>query len=180
MGKFIEKDEDKTKLQHDTIKSTIAGAAAGTTAAFVVNPISQISNMKSSHPEKFGNKKWPSVAAALYNTPNYNSTQRQLAGEIANLENHIKANSSIPSLQDITKAHTLKLETLKNVLTESKPKRMGIRAFYSGFGSKALNNAAFSAIMFGSIPMYKHLIDKAQKKKLNISIANNNEQSISQ
>jgi len=164
--------KEKDTVQSDAVRNAVTGAAAGTAAALITNPVSQISNMKASHPELHGNKKWHQVARELYKTPSYDKHQKTIVKDINKLKDALDSDAGIEAASGLSHERGLKLKTLEDTLARTKPGKMGIRAFYSGFGTKALNNALFSAAMFGSIGMFKHLYDKAKDKKINVSVVN--------
>lgn len=161
-----------TELKDDAMRDSVTGAAAGTAAALITNPVSQVSNMKASHPERFGNLKWHQVAKELYKTPSYSKDQKVIVKDINKLKDALHADEGIEAAGGLMHERGLKLKTLEDTLARTNPKNMGVRAFYSGFSTKALNNALFSAAMFGSIGMFKHMYDKAKDKKINVSVVN--------
>ena len=116
--KLAEKDTTSKAME-----DLLPGAGAGVLATFITNPIGQIGNMKSSHPETYANKSTMEVARSLYN----------------------------------------KVDKVSG-------KKMGLKAFYAGFGTQALKNALFSGVMFASVPVVKALVNSstsAAKKGIN-------------
>jgi|GEM_PF-6623179 len=166
--KFAKKDSQKD----DVLRDSLTGAGAGTVAAFVTNPVSQISNMKSSHPEKYGGKKWYEVAKDLWNKPyNTNNAQRNLSKKLEALTQSLEIQKSLPSTPvSVIKDLENEIKSTAHTLAQLDPKKMKLRAFYSGFSSKALNNALFSAAMFGTVAYLKPIYDQLKNKKIKVKM----------
>lgn len=172
------KEKKKTlveQIEESPLKSALTGAAAGTAAALITNPVAQISNMKASHPSVYGNKSWREVAVDLWNKPNYTKDQKIVANKIDELRK-AHAIEDLVQTKNQTRIDDLlhEISTNEKTLAEMKPKTMKLRSFYSGFGSKALNNALFSAAMFGSLPIFKGVYDNLKDKRVDLKIMDTN------